>query len=267
MFKTKPSYTQDYHEKLFQYDKYTSIAIAGAAYLNGKSIEEIIHGAIRKYKPNAKANKKTIEQKLEELQNYFSGEVLETHSKGEMARHAVLIITHYLADKQKTKIFKFTIHKSSAADGNWQGFEPVTVALQDESFKVVCEGQNRISERILWGELDFLFEIIPRITRKIFSDFHIGNAAILPNYINKLFSDSEILPPNFYDDIKMLKIIELSLQQAINLACLLMKIERDIQGYTENIPTVGGVIKIAVIDREGFRFIAGNDLTISKEFK
>ncbi len=58
----------------------------------------------------------------------------------------------------------------------------------------------------------------------------------------------------------MVKLRELSLQQSVDLACLLMRIERDIQKYTENIPTVGGNVKVAIIDDKGFRFLAGHEL-------
>ena len=42
------------------------------------------------------------------------------------------------------------------------------------------------------------------------------------------------------------------------------KIEINFQKYTENIPTVGGVIKVAVIDKEGFKFISGNEILKSE---
>jgi hypothetical protein len=40
-----------------------------------------------------------------------------------------------------------------------------------------------------------------------------------------------------------------------------MRLEVDFQKYTKNMPTVGGVIKLAVIDEhEGFRFILGDKI-------
>ena len=63
-----------------------------------------------------------------------------------------------------------------------------------------------------------------------------------------------------FSEMKIFKLSELSLQQAVDLAYLLMKIEIDFQTYTENIPTVGGVIKIATIDKMGFNFISGHDI-------
>jgi hypothetical protein len=78
--------------------------------------------------------------------------------------------------------------------------------------------------------------------------------------------NKDILTRQFVEDIKINKLTELSLQQAVDLSCLLMKIEIDIQKYTENIPTVGGVIKIATIDASGFRFVSGNEIVIPSSF-
>lgn len=58
--------------------------------------------------------------------------------------------------------------------------------------------------------------------------------------------------------MELLNLSDLSLQQAVDLASLLMRLEVDFQKYTRNIPTVGGVIKLAVIDEKGFRFILGD---------
>lgn len=62
------------------------------------------------------------------------------------------------------------------------------------------------------------------------------------------------------DDMQMFKISSLSLQQAVDLACLLMRLEMDIQQYTKNIPTVGGLIKLATIDKDGIRLITGDNV-------
>lgn len=139
-------------------------------------------------------------------------------------------------------------------------FKLVKTFEQSIHSKVVCEGQNRISERILWGDLDTFYEVIPNVARKIFADFKIDNSNIPPDYLNNLVTDESVLPLSFKDDIKMTKIRELSMQQAVDLACLLMRIEKDIQKYTENIPTVGGNVKIAIIDDDGFKFILGEQI-------
>jgi hypothetical protein len=44
------------------------------------------------------------------------------------------------------------------------------------------------------------------------------------------------------------------------MAYLLLKMEITFQASTETIPTVGGRIKIAVIDKHGFRYITGHNI-------
>lgn len=72
------------------------------------------------------------------------------------------------------------------------------------------------------------------------------------------------LPNQFWEDMKINRLADLSLQQAVDLASLLMKIEINFQKYTENIPTVGGVIKLAIIDKDDFKFISGNEILKSE---
>ncbi len=63
-----------------------------------------------------------------------------------------------------------------------------------------------------------------------------------------------------WSDVKITQLTDLSLQQAVDLAGLLMSLEIDIQKYTENVPTVGGAIKLAVIDKKGFCFVLGDSI-------
>jgi len=121
-------------------------------------------------------------------------------------------------------------------------------------------GQNRISEKILFGDFFTIHGLLPRIVQKVARDFNIDPTKINSDYFDKLRNDKEVLPPSLFSDMKIFKLGELSLQQAVDLANLLMKIEIDFQNYTEEIPTVGGVIKLAIIDKDGFKFIAGHEI-------
>lgn len=113
----------------------------------------------------------------------------------------------------------------------------------------------------MFGEIDFFIDITPKIIEKVIADFKIPESSIPENYVIDFFKESKTLLSNeFYDDMKNSKLADLSLQQAVDLASLLMKIEINFQKYTENIPTVGGVVKLAVIDKDGFRFINGHEI-------
>ena len=258
LFKSKPSHTKDFQEKLFEYGNFTAVATAGAATLNGKSLEDVINAA--KKALIKKGDSKKIKERVEELGAYLNDEAVKCLKAGNLVRPAILIITRYSKSSQKTIVYKLYIKRSSPENLKQEGYKCISFNEQPEYFTVVCEGQNRISERILWGDIDTISEIIPKVAKTIFKDFTILAENIPDGYVDKLAQNAEVLPASYLEDIKMRKLSQLSLQQAIDLACLLMRIERDIQKYTENIPTVGGNVKVAVIDDKGFRFLSGHDL-------
>ncbi len=264
LFRLKPSHTKDYQEKLFKYDAHTAVMIAGAANLNGKSLGEVIIDASKTLQPSKQVS---IHKKVEDLCTYLESEVLNAVNDEKKVRFAVLIVTAYSAATRETSVYKIFVNETRKQDLTREGFKPVNSILQPPGIPVVCEGQYRISENILFGAVNSLYEAIPRVARRIFKDFNISPDTVPSGYFESLFQDREIMTPEFLDDIKMNKIFELSLQQAVDLACLLLKIERDMQRYTENIPTVGGVVKIAIIDDNGFEFLSGNDIKAIDIFK
>jgi len=135
----------------------------------------------------------------------------------------------------------------------------------EDYYRVVCDGQNRISERILFGEIDFFIDITPKIIDKVIEKLKIPSGKIPFDFVKNFMSDAKsFLPSQFYDDMKINRLADLSLQQAVDLASLLMKIEINFQKYTENVPTVGGVIKLGIIDKDGFKFISGNEILKSQ---
>jgi 20S proteasome alpha/beta subunit len=261
LFERKPSHTKDYEEKLFQFDKYTAVTTAGSAIINKKRIEYLIKEIVDANKKNRSYNKKRIETKIKDFCEYVNKKAIEhINSFGDIG-NTTFIFTHYNTSKETTTIYKVKVASSSKSDIKDDNFNCVTFRQESADHKVVCDGQNRISERILFGEIDFFIDITPKIIKKVIADFKIPESSIPENYVSDFFKESKTLLPNeFYDDMKNSKLADLSLQQAVDLASLLMKIEINFQKYTENIPTVGGVVKLAVIDKDGFRFINGHEI-------
>ncbi|SDW84724.1 hypothetical protein SAMN05444410_106119 [Hydrobacter penzbergensis] len=259
LFKSKPSYTKDFQEKLFEYGSHTAIATAGAARLNNKSLENIITSA--KKSLIKKGDSTQIKTRVQELAKYLNKEANECLKSGNEVYHTIFIITRFSKMTQKTVIYKLHVNRSSPKDlKDGEELQCVSFQEQPDYSTVVCEGQNRITEKILWGDIDTVYELIPKVATQIFKDFNINPAGLPKDYVTELSKNKDVLPKEFYYDIKMNKLRELSLQQAVDLACLLMRIERDIQKYTENIPTVGGNVKVAVINENGFRFLSGHEL-------
>ncbi|MCU0469031.1 MAG: hypothetical protein MUF58_10540 [Arcicella sp.] len=257
LFRSKDSHTKDYEEKLFQYDKYTAVTTAGNAIINKKRIREIIESKVLlNEQAKLEYEKLSIHEKLLDFCEYIENE-LKNHLNNEYSvGRTIFIITHFDKESKKTVIYKIETNECTKDDLNNIGFKFVNIP-EPETFKVVCDGQNRISENILFGGIGNMYQVTVSTIRKIKNDFKLGDELINTEYINSVIKE---VMPLIDDDIHITKLSELSLQQAVDLASLLMKIEIDFQKYTTNIPTVGGVIKIATINKDGFKFVSGNEI-------
>jgi hypothetical protein len=259
LFRSRPSHTKNYEEKLFKYDSYTCITTAGSARINNKRIEEIIDTIISKNRKDKGYRSKKIKTKVQDFINFLMIEVKEHLAIHSSIRPTTFLFTHYNKNENNTYIYKINIASASQKNLGDHEFKFIESSLSSEYEKVVCEGQNRISEKILYGDFFIVHRLIAQIYEKIIKDLRIDKTTIPPEYIDTLRANKDFTTLMF-SDMKMFKLSELSLQQAVELANLLMHIEMDFQNYTENIPTVGGVIKIAVIDKDGFRFLSGKEI-------
>lgn len=260
LFKVKPSYTKDYEDKLYKYDKFTAITTAGSASINNKRIKKLISEAIKKLKPIGRNSDKNIKEKLDALKIFITDEVKKFLAKNPRISETILLVTFYNPSSNKTTIYKLIVRAAMQAELQNPNFEFVEAEKNPEHVKVVCDGQNRMAERILFGDFNAAFELIPKIILRVAKDFNIPNEKVGQEYWISVLEDEEIVGEQMRAEAKINRLTGLSLQQAVDLANLLMKMEIDIQKYTENIPTVGGVIKLAVIDDDGFRFVAGHTI-------
>lgn len=267
LFERKPSHTKDYEEKLFKYDNYIAITTAGSATINNKRLAVIVNEMIAKNKKDKGYPGKKIETKIKEFAAQLNKEIAEHLNTYEEIGHTTFIFTHFVKTKETTIVYKLEVLPNSKEFNKGAHFNGTKYKLMPDFHRVVCDGQNRISERILFGELDFFLDIAPILIHKVIEKLAVNRAELPPDFIVDILNDAKsYLPMQFFDDMKINKLADLSLQQAVDLAALLMKIEVNFQKYTENIPTVGGVVKLAVIDKEGFRFISGNEILKPENF-
>lgn len=263
LFELKPSHTKDFEEKLFQFDKFTAVTTAGAASINKKRIEYIIKEFTLKNK-NHKTRK--FENQIKDFSEYLGKQAIEHLRANGYISNTTFIFTHYNRLKETTTIYKVEIIPCSKKDIRNAAFNCIHYRKMEDYYRVVCDGQNRISERILFGEIDFFLEITPQIIERVIEKLKILTENIPPGFVKDFLAEAKsFLPRHFFEDMKINRLADLSLQQAVDLASLLMKIETNFQKYTENIPTVGGVIKLAVIDKDGFRYISGNEILQSEK--
>ncbi len=261
LFETRPHHTKDYEEKLFEYDSHTAITTAGSAQINGKRIGHLIEEISEKNLRTKGYGNKKIETKVKDLCGELTTVVIEHLKKHSSIGNTTLIVTNYTPNKNQCKVFKVTIRSASSEQLKEKNFDFVTYSKPSDVEKVICDGQNRISEKILFGDFPTVFGLIPRIVNQVAEDFGINKSKVHDKYIQALRDNRNIVPSSIFSDMKILRLTDLSLQQAVELAALLMRLEMDFQSYTEDIPTVGGVIKLAVIDKNGFRYISGDQIT------
>lgn len=260
LFKAKPSYTKDYEEKLFPCDKHSAISCAGMAIINDKNMHELVEGFVSTLPHGASQLNKKTKTKAKDFAKFLDNEVREHLNKYDSIDSATFLFTNYNHKKKDIGIYRIYVFPSQKSDLQNKDYKFVGFTKSYDFEKVVCIGQNRISERILFGEYFAFPEILPNIIKRMTEDFGIKETEIPKNYVEQIIEDDAV-KKSLMKDIKINRLRDLSLQQAVDLAKLLMRIEMDFQSYTENIPTVGGVIKVAVIDKEGFRFIAGNTIS------
>ncbi|MHB1921067.1 MAG: hypothetical protein ACYCOO_02410 [Chitinophagaceae bacterium] len=266
LFNDEPVFTKDYEDKLFKLNKYTGIATTGIAYLNQKSIGDIVHEFIS-HNSNIEDFSITIEDKLDSFKSFLTNEIKQHLTKFDYIGICVFIVTFYEVTTYATHIYKVIINTCDKSSLTKSDYNYITLEKKEAYEMVVCDGQNRISDRILYGPGNTIFSLISQLIKDILKELHQPDTSLPENYIQTL------LLGKFYKDIiigeaDILNLKELSLQQAVDLASLLMRIEVDFQKYTKNIPTVGGLIKLATIDQEkGFDFVLGNHIDKPKFFQ
>lgn len=260
LFSRRKSYTKDYEEKLIVYDKYTCITFTGIASINNIKISRLIYDLIERNKKNSKSyRRKRILTKVKDFKLFIEKEAKKQLRSYGLIGDISFIITHFDKNKKKTQIYTVDINSSDKSVIK-NGTEFVVYKKKYDWEKVVTDGQNNISSAILLGHLNslpvFRKYIVPIIINNIAKELKIDQTKLTENLIQKVGYVDKI-PDEIFREVKAFG-LELSLQQATDLAALLMRVEMDFQKYTEDVPTVGGVIKLVTINEKGVDFISGN---------
>jgi hypothetical protein len=266
LFEKRASHTKDFEEKLFKFDDYTAITTAGAAWINGKRIEDLLHFVIlppiQIFGVQGHPDK-TIDEKVDLFCSGLDQEIrahLQTHK---WIGSTVFLITNFNKDSNVTRIFEIKVKMAPIEHLADPGYQTYTRQELPTWQTVVCDGQNKLADRLLYGGLNSVNDALEGIVQQVLKDFNIDSAAMPVGYIDTLAAGPAVLTSSAFADMKILGLRNLSLQQAVDLASLLMSIEINFQKYTENIPTVGGVVKLAVIDKAGFRIIKGEEVSVT----
>ncbi|CAG5067493.1 hypothetical protein DYBT9623_00214 [Dyadobacter sp. CECT 9623] len=250
------SYTRDFEEKIFEYDSFTAITTAGNAVLNGQRITQLVSRKKARNAGIAGFEYWTIEKKVTDFCLFLEEEIkafVEANEYSIVGR-TVFIFTHFDRQRSDSIIFKIETVECSSETYKVPGITAVPIPVR-ESAKIVCDGQNRISNGIIYGGIETVIKSVNKTIGLLITDYGFDGSVLDDSAKGKIFRDCVEL---IDEDIQLKKLSELSLQQAVDLAALLMRIEIDFQKYTANIPTVGGLVKIATINNGGFRFVTGH---------
>ncbi len=257
LFEWEPTYTKDFEEKLFDFNDYTAITTTGIASINDKKIVTLVNEFKALRQKDINDFSISIDVKLDQFSNYLTEEIKEHLSRYPEIGSCTFLFSFYERSTSMTHIYKLITISTDTTSLATPGFVYLSRHKEVDWAKVVCDGQNKISDNILFGFGRPFYLMFPDIVNNILSKLNFPADIVPPNFIEALQAD-DYFSNIFYGDVEMLNLSELSLQQAVDLASLLMRVEVDFQKYTRNIPTVGGVIKLAVIDDKGFRFILGD---------
>lgn len=263
LFIQRASHTRNFADKLFQFDNFSAIATAGSAYINGKEIKDIVKAIASEMQINEEVYyAKQIEDILKEFCDKIKEEVIE-HLKSYDCDETDFIFSHFNKKENKPQLFLIKV-KSLSKDRFDQADSEIVTFSNRTHLKILTDGQDSFVDRLIFGSLyvnitdikdHFLKYILKNCKLKGFKKKEIIDTV----------NDFSFLENIVKEDVFSIKFRELSLQEAVDLATLLIKIIMDIQVYTEKIPTVGGLIRLAVIDKEtGFHWISGDKILPSK---
>jgi|GEM_PF-1459985 len=263
LFEVKSSHTKDYENKLFTYDEYTVITTAGGAFINNKNIEALVLEIQQKTKVNKNYTTQTIEDKIKEFCSHLEAEVKIHLSNFHEIHDTVFIVSNYDKYARKGVIYKVTILSTSS--DSLKITDHIFVRCGKEDAHIVCDGQPGIANRILYGGVLDSLETHNDIHESTKNELELhgiseGNGLPIDFFKNLKEKQSRDLIASKEDDIQLYSLTGLSLQQAVDLVYLLLKVERDFQAYTKRIPNVGGLIKLATINDEGVNFILGKTI-------
>lgn len=256
LFENQAHHTNDYEEKLVKFDKYTAVTTAGTASFGKRRISEIIDSYIRDEKRKQDSPKASLRSKVDDFSKHVK-KIIRASSEPQKI-DTDIVFTHYNTKTKQTEIIQALV-RAERIDERWK--IDVKPNVFPDVLKVCLNGQNGIAYNLLYGyglqasnlQQKFIENFIDRAKCRISTKRRKEVLDELRNDIYKNF-------PELLDEVKAFKIRELSLQEAVNLAFLLLKAEMDLQKYTQDIPTIGGVIKVATIDANGYNVLCGDKI-------
>lgn len=233
----------------------------GSAYINGKEIKDIINSIAAEMQSDKGAyDALKIDEKLSQLCDKIKKEILEHLTKYNYSP-TNFIFSHFNRNENRPQVFIIRTRKADKDTFDPDKDKDDLISFEERShLKIITDGQDLFVDRLIFGSLytnitDVKSGCINYIVDK-FKPTDEEKTKIIDE-----IQHIDFLKTVVTDDVFYVKFRDLSLQEAVDLAALLIKIVMDIQIYTEKIPTVGGVIRLAVISKQkGFDWISGDEI-------
>ncbi|HOH98808.1 MAG TPA: hypothetical protein PL188_10955 [Candidatus Cloacimonadota bacterium] len=258
LFESQAHHTNDYEEKLVQFDDYTAVTTAGSARIGDQRISEVISSFTRSMASKDDFGSWTLNRRVDEFCKHLKRTIRSNNHSTPLSTS--FVFTNFNPKTERTTILEIDTFATRHGEKHKIQCER---KVYPHEMKLVMNGQNGISSTLLYGcamKAQYLQNIF---IDKFIEEAHVRISDKRKRDVMKSLNDRIFRNhPELLDELQAAKLRELSIQEAVNLAYLLLKVEMDFQKYTQDIPTIGGVIKIATIDASGYNAINGNQ-TIS----
>lgn len=247
---TEQLYREDHAEKLFPMGPFSAIAATRILSINDKGLYELIEEfmEIRKKQANPAWGFTAM---LNGFCNFLNREI-KIHLKNYCYLNgSLLIMAQYDVRAMRTNTCKILIRDRHFDSPN---YADNYLLLRQNSSTILLSGQTHISKAFLLGIERASFRDVYKLVRNIIGRIHSADNRLPGEFMHTLRYD-RFYQYLFSQELKTIDIANMSTQQAVDLASMLMRLEIDYFKFTKTDPHVGGVIRLAVVDEEGFRYI------------
>jgi hypothetical protein len=242
-------YLEEHAEKIFQLDQFTCIVMTRIIAINDKSMRELVEtyqGHIKE-----RAGQPAFAGRLNDFRVFLDDQIKAHMVRYQQLEKSTLLMAGYDPQTMRSSISRIRIRECKSPLPPDQGS---CLSIKHQSASIIHYGQSRICPSIIqgfqWKSNRDLPHLVRNIIKRLRSPDHQLPGAFL-NMINK----DPFYRLLFARDLKYLELSSLNIQQAVDLASLLMRLEIDLFKVTHTRPQVGGTIQLAAITEKGFHFI------------
>jgi len=204
--------------KLFCIDRFTGLSFCGNAVLNGIPVPALVQAFVDGWHSNAPLAEYSIENLVYDFASFIKKHANHHLQEWKRIFPTAFLLTHFSPNAYETTVWHVVVKQIDSVFSEDLARAMVDV-LQLPKWKVVCDGNTPVCNRLLFGQ-----------------------------------TDAKQRQPSM--PVEGLK--EMELAEAVDFARLLLSTEMEFEHFFGKVKTIGGKMQLAVIDGNGFRFLAGH---------